>query len=88
MDGELLPAERGEEEIVRHCLPRLEIFEQNILQRFGEGDKLLPPVFHFRKEDRHLLKINIFDAQIDNGAGAVSRSAQFLHSTHLLVFGF
>ena len=34
----------------------------------------MPPVFHFRKEDRHLLKINIFDAQIDNGAGAVSRS--------------
>lgn len=74
MDGELLPAERGEEEIVRHCLPRLEIFEQNILQRSGEGDKLLPPVFHFRKEYGHILKINVFDAQIDNGAGAVSRS--------------
>lgn len=34
----------------------------------------MPPVFHFRKENRHLLEINILDAQIDNGAGAVSRS--------------
>ena len=31
----------------------------------------MPPVFHFRKENRHLLEINILDAQIDNGAGAV-----------------
>lgn len=46
----------------------------------------MPPVFHFRKEDRHLLKINIFDAQIDNGAGAVPRSDKVVNQRPISPF--
>lgn len=74
-----MPSFVRREEIIILCpVPSLQIIAEDFFKSGGKGDDLLPSVLHHPQMNRHSLKVDVGDQNVDDGAGTVSSRDQIV----------